>query len=279
MRPIAVIFAAVVLVFGIVVGWLIATNTISWIEASQKAEVEQAFYAGGIEWAGVEPDGFVITLTGIAETDEDQARAVKIATLILGENLIDSTTAKTAEEQAPELVPPFVEILKNGNDFSFLGRMPKGETLRVFARYVESLGADAKVTNVTEAIENAPENWLPAFEFALRLAPLTEQAIINISPGEVSLETVAISANGQQGFEEMAEKLRPEGVVLTVDISAPRPVISPYVFALDVGNPEAATCSAQDEVEAAQIFAKVGHLIGARVAGDIGIGAPSRQWR
>jgi len=278
-RPIAALFAAAVLVFGVTVGWLIASSTITWIENSQKAELEQAFYAGGIDWAEVEADGFLVTLSGEAESGEDQARAVKIASLVLGENLINGTTAQRAEVEAQQLVPPFVEILKNGDDFSFIGHMPQGETLQVFARFVDSLGADAKVTNVTESIENSAENWLPAFEYALRLAPLTDQAIINVSPGSVSLETVAISANGQQGFEEMAEKLRPESVNLTVDISAPRPVISPYVFVLDVANPDAAQCSAQDEAEASRIFTAVQHLIGTRVKCSVGIGAPSRQWR
>jgi len=278
-RPIAALFAAAVLVFAVTVGWLIASSTISWIENSQKAELEQAFYAGGIDWAEVEADGFLVTLSGEAESGEDQARAVKIASLVLGDNLINASTSQSAEVEAQQLVPPSVEILKNGDDFSFIGHMPQGETLQVFARFVGSLDADAKVTNVTEPIENSAENWLPAFEYALRLVSLTDQAILNVFPGSVSLETVAISANGQQGFEEMAEKLRPESVNLTVDISAPRPVISPYVFVLDVANPDAAQCSAQDEGEASRIFTAVQHLIGTRVKCSVGIGAPSRQWR
>ena len=120
---------------------------------------------------------------------------------------------------------------------------------------------------------------MPAFEFALRLAPLTDQSIINIAPGEVSLESVAMSANWQLGFEEMAEKLRPEGVVLSVNMSAPRPVISPYVFTLDVADPDAATCSAQDEAESAKIYSYVEQTIGLSVNCSVGIGAPSRRWR
>ncbi|MBL1436017.1 MAG: OmpA family protein [Rhodobacteraceae bacterium] len=279
MRPIALIFATAFFTVGAALAWFIASSTISWVETSQKAELEQAFYAGGISWAQAEADGFVVMLRGEAESDSDQERATKIARLIFGDNLVDETTVNTISvlEERPQ--PPFVEILKNGNDFSFLGRMPMGETTQVFARYVESLGEDAKVSNVTEPIENAPENWLPAFEFALRLAPLTEQSIFNISPGAVALEAVATSANWQQGFEEMAENLRPEGVSLTIDISAPRPVISPYVFSLDVAAPDAARCAAQDEVEATKIATKVERLIGVSVMCDVGLGAPSTHWR
>ncbi len=279
MRPIALIFAAAFFITGAVVAWVIASSTIGWVETSQKAELEQAFYAGGIGWAEAEADGFVVTLRGDAESPELQSRAVQIAGLIFGDNLVDETTVNILEVAAAPPVPPFVEILKNGNDFSFLGQMPQGETTQVFARYVESLGAEVSVSNVTEPIESAPENWLPAFEFALRLAPLTEQSIINVSPGEVVLEAVAMSANWQQGFEEMAENLRPEGVSLRVDISAPRPIISPYAFILDVTTPDSATCAAQDEVEATKIATKVERLIGVSLKCDIGLGAPSTQWR
>jgi len=279
MRPIAIVFAAVFLALGTAVAWLIADNTISWVEASQKAELEQVFYAGGIDWAQAEADGFLVTVRGEAASVADKERAVKIAGLILGDNLIDETTVIGAAASAVPAELPFVEILKNGDDFSFIGRMPQGETTQVFARYVDSLGAAVNVTNVTEPTEATPQNWLPAFEFGLRLAPLVDQAILNISPGEVSLEAVATSANWQLGFEEMAEKLRPEGVALRVDMSAPRPVISPYVFILDVADPSATACSAQDEVEASRIHSRVEQVIGATVKCDIGIGAPSRQWR
>ncbi len=279
MRRIALIFAITFFTVGAVVAWLIASSTISWVERSQKAELEQVFSAGGITWATPIADGFVVTLRGDTTRAAEQARAVKIAELIFGDNLQDETTLTTAVtlETTPE--PPFVEILKNGDDFSFLGRMPQGETTQVFARYVAALGGNATVSNVTEPIDNAPENWLPAFEFALRLAPLTEQSILNVSPGAVVLETVAVSANWQPGFEEMAENMRPEGVTLQVNISAPRPVISPYAFVVDVANPGAATCTAQDELEANKIATKVEQLIGLGVSCDVGLGAPSTRWR
>lgn len=279
MRPNAVIFAAAFFAIGAGVAWLIASSTISWVERSQKAEIEQAFYAGGIDWADAKADGFVVTLAGDADGTASQARAVKIARLIFGDTLMDETTVRQVAEAELERVQPFVEILKNGNDFVFLGQMPQGETTQVFARYVANLSDNATISNVTEPIDNTPENWLPAFEFALRLAPLTEQSILNITPGLVELEAVAITANWQQGFEELAENLRPDGVQLIVNISAPRPIISPYRFMLDVAAPDTAVCAAQDEVEATKIATKVERLIGLRIKCDVGIGAPSTHWR
>lgn len=279
MRPIALIFATVFFAVGALVAWVIANSTIGWVETGEEAELAQAFYAGGIGWAEAEADGFIVTLRGRAETTPEQERATKIARLIFGESLVDET--KVANEPAAQspATPPFVEILKNGNDFSFLGQMPGGKTTQVLARYIGSLGADATVSNVTEPIENAPDNWLPAFEFALRLAPLTDQSILNVSPGEVTLEAVAMSANWQKGFEEMAENLRPDGVSLTINISAPRPVISPYTFVLDISAPEDTKCAAQDEAEASRIVSKVERLIGVSLECDVGLGAPSTHWR
>jgi len=279
MRPIAIIFAAAFFTIGSLVAWLIAANTIDWIEASQQAELEQAYYAGGIGWAEAKADGFVVTISGDAESEADRARAYKIAALIFGSSLIDETSSTERAALMAPAEPPAIEILKNQNDFSFLGRMPKGETVQVFARYVASLGSEANVTNVTSPIDNAPENWLPAFEFALQLAPLVDQAILDVRPGEVSLVAVANSANWEAGFEEMAEKLRPEGVLLKVDISSPRPVISPYSFVLDVADPDSTVCAAQDEVEATRISTKTEQVIGMSILCDVGLGAPSRHWQ
>jgi OOP family OmpA-OmpF porin len=279
MRPIALAFAAVFFAIGAGVAWLIASSTLTWVENSEQAELEQVFYAGGIDWATGEADGFVVTLRGVAESEADQARAHKIATLVFADNLRDETTVNAVEPVLAEGELPFVEILKNGTDLAFLGRMPQGDTTQVFARYIASLGPDYNVSNVTEPVDNTPENWLPAFEFALRLAPLTTQSIFNVSPGKVSLEAVAMSASWRQGFEEMAEGLRPEGVVLEVKVSAARPIISPYSFVFDVATPEAAICAAKDEAEATRIAATLEQLIGGRVKCDIGLGAPSTQWR
>ena len=279
MRPIAMIFAAAVLVLGVAAGWLIAAKTISWIEAGERAELEQAFYAGGIDWATAEPDGFLVVLAGTAPSAADQARAVKISQLIFGENLIDQTTSQDAGVELAEAEPPFIEILKNGSSYSLIGKLPQGQTTEILTGFIATLGENETLSDVTEPIENEPENWVESFEFGLRLASLTEQSILNITPGSVSLEAVADSENWQQGFEEMAEKLRPEGVELSVQLSTPRPVISPYIFAIDVANPSEAICSAQDEVEAGLIYDNVVETIGLSVKCSIGIGAPSRYWR
>lgn len=279
MRPISIIFAAAFFALGTIVAWLIAATTIDWIEASQEAELEQAYYAADIGWAEVEADGFLLTIRGETDSGHDRERAYKIATLIFGDKVTDETSAPADNARVAAAEPPAMEILKNGNDFSFLGTMPTGETTDVFARYVAALDGDMSVTNVTSPIGAAPENWLPAFEFALQLTSLVDQAILNVKPGEVALVAVANSANWQLGFEEMAEKMRPDNVVLTVDISSPRPVISPYSFVFDVAEPDAAVCAVQDEVEAARIFTKAEQVIGARINCDIGLGAPSRQWR
>ncbi|MCF6272471.1 MAG: OmpA family protein [Rhodobacteraceae bacterium] len=278
MRPIAIIFAVVALLAGISLSWVIAAKTITWLEEGRQAEMEQAFYAGGIEWANAEADGFLLTLSGEAPTGEDQERALKIGRLIFAENLQDATTTRQPTISRPPDRPPFLEILKNGNDLSFIGTLPEGESQQVLAKYIAALGAETRVTDVSVTTGSAPPSWLPAFEYALRIASLTHQSIINVSPGAVVLEAVPLSASWQPGFEEMAAKLRPEGVSFTVDIATARQIISPYVFSLDIAAPEVATCTAQDEAVAARIYSSVEQIIGTPITCDIGIGAPSRQW-
>ena len=114
MRPVALIFASIFFAVGVVLAWLIASSTISWVEVSQEAEMEQAFYAGGIDWAEAEADGFLMTLRGDTDSEPDKDRAAKIARLIFGDNLVDETTLNLVEVVVVPPEPPFVEILKNG---------------------------------------------------------------------------------------------------------------------------------------------------------------------
>ena len=117
MRPIAIIFAAAFFAIGSLIAWIIASTTIDWIEASQQAELEQAYYAGGIDWIEAEADGFLVTIRGEAASRHDLERAINIGRLIFGESLIDETTSHEATAIVTPAEIPTIEILKNNNNF------------------------------------------------------------------------------------------------------------------------------------------------------------------
>lgn len=280
MRPIALIFAGSTLVIGALLAWFIASQTVDWIESSQTAEVEQALFAGGITWAVGMADGTLLTLEGEAPDSAQQGRASQIATMIMGENLINNTTEMRIQQTtAATIVQPSLEILKNGLEISLIGRVNEDDTFNDFMAAISDIDDDVILIDLIEPIKTVSgEDWVQALHFAGRVLTLTERSILMIEPGRVEINTVAGSADWQVGLEELLENMRPELVQLSINITAPRQVISPYILEVDLDGETAVICSAQDEIEAEVIQASL-LALGLDVPQcQVGLGAPSSDW-
>ncbi|MBL4806217.1 MAG: OmpA family protein [Rhodobacteraceae bacterium] len=279
MRPIAIIFAVISLMLGTLMAWGIAVRTINWVETAQAAELEQSMYAAGIDWLVYEPDGFLMTISGEALDARQHERALQIAGMIVDNGLIDITTVAEPVVIAAELSKPMVEIMRNGNEIVLIGRLPQGAGRAALDRGLAAMSNTPSVVDITETLTGElPEGWHSALGFAVKILPQTERAIITVTPGQVVVDTVAGSATWQEGLNELLENMRPSDVSLLISIAAPRPVISPYRFSLDPSSPDAAICSAQDEVEVRQIANLLRQLNLPEIDCEIGIGAPSTEW-
>lgn len=279
MRLPAVIFAVLCLIVGTVIAYGIANRTINWLENAQVAELEQSMFAGGIDWVTYQPDGFSMTISGQAPDIKHQERAVQIATMIVGDGLIDLTTAATPATVAPESTVPMVEIMRNGGDISLIGRLPVGEGRAILDRGIATISTATKVVDITEPLEtDLPSGWISALGFGAQILLQTDRAIVTVTPGKVVVDTVADSANWQDGLRELLENMRPPDVTLLINIAAPRIVIAPYRFVLDMADPSLAECAAQNEIEARRITTQIQPMTLPGFDCEIGIGAPSYDW-
>ncbi len=279
MRLPAILFAIISLTFGAGIAWFVAMKTITWVETSQMAELEQSMHAGGIDWIDAQADGFVVTLEGEAPNEQHMERADLIASMIIGDDLINNITVAKPVEIAKELTQPMVEIMRNGADISLIGRLPIGPGRAVLDSGISGLSGTTKLVDISEAFrDEIPQGWASALRFGTQILSQTERAIITITPGQVVVSAVAGSANWQDGLEELLENMRPPDVSLLINIAAPRQVISPYRFALDLAAPELAICTAQNEPEDQKIMAMIKALTAPDFACTIGIGAPSNDW-
>ncbi len=279
MRLPALIFAVTCLISGTILAWVIASKTISWVEISQIAELDQSMYAGGINWMKFDADGFVVTISGEAPDKQQQQRGFQIASMIVGEGLTDTTTVASPVELAQQLIQPMVEIMRNGTDISLLGRLPTGAGRAVLDAGIAALIGDVDVMDISAPHTGGlPEGWQSALDFGTRILSQTDQAIVTVTPGLVVVEAVAGSANWQDGLQELLENMRPPDVMLKINIAAPRQIISPFRFSVDFENPSSAVCSAQNETEAKLILERSQTLAMPDFACKIGIGAPSVDW-
>ncbi len=279
MRLPALVFAIASLFFGVILAWVIASKTITWVESAQIAELEQSMYAGGIDWIRFEADGFIVSISGEAPDKQQQERALQIASMIVGDSLIDTTTIAEPVVIAQEFTQPMVEIMRNGANISLIGRLPTGAGRAVLDAGIAALNGEITLVDISEPYTDAlPDGWQSALGFGARILSQTDQAIVTVTPGQVVVQAVAGSANWQDGLQELLENMQPPDVVLHINIAAPRQVISPYRFAIDFADPSSAICAAQTEVEAQLILQHSKALTLPDFTCEIGIGAPSVDW-
>jgi OOP family OmpA-OmpF porin len=281
MRLRAILFAVVVLAGAGAAAYRLGGIATGWVERDAAAELATAFDAAGQDWVEVAVDGLTVTLAGAAPDETSRFRALEIARQVVAERRItDTTTIAAAEPLAP---PPFaLELLRNDAEISLIGLVPETGGRDVIRAALGAGGIDENVTDMLEsAAEPAPEGWSEALGFGLAVLGELPRAKISVAPGAVSIIAVADSDPERGALEAGLRRAAPASLDLTLEISAPRPVIAPFAFdfGLRDGTAWLDACSADSEEAAAAILAAA-RAAGLAGAADcaVGLGAPSPDW-
>ncbi len=281
MRLRAFLFAVVVLAGAGFGAFRLAEAAVGWYEARTAGQLDTALKAAGQDWAGVALDGLEVTLSGAAPDETSRFRALEIARQVVNPERITDTTTLLASAPLPP--PPFaLELLRNEAEVSLIGLVPEAGGRDVIRSALRAGGLNDNVTDMLEtADEAAPEGWPAALGFGLSVLAELPRAKVSVGPARVKVIAVADSDPDRAKLEARLERAVPEGVALTLDISAPRPVIAPFAFdfSLEDGTGRLAACSAESPEAASAIVAAV------RTAGltgpadcEVGLGAPSPEW-
>jgi OmpA-OmpF porin, OOP family len=286
MRLRAVLFAGAALGLTGVAIWHAAQVSTDYLEARDRTRVAELLSNAGEAWTGVEADGLEIQLSGQAPDEASRFRAVEIARRAIDpDRIIDETDVASP---APRVPPPFaLELLRNDAEISLIGLVPAGEAQDRDASGAirEKLAGRNLALGVTDMLETAdypePEGWAESLDFALEVLATLPRAKISVEPGRVRVIAVTDSADAKAFLERRLTSEKPDGIALMIDISAPRPVITPFrlTFTHDGARGRLETCSAEDDAAVAMIVAA------AREAGldqaprcDVGLGSPSPDW-
>jgi OOP family OmpA-OmpF porin len=104
---------------------------------------------------------------------------------------------------------------------------------------------------------------------------------VSVKPGRVAITAISDSAIAKAKLEKNLKRAAPPGLQLTLVISAPRPVITPFTlrFLIDEQGARFDACSADTEVAKASILqsASAAGLTGADTC-TVGMGVPSPKW-
>ena len=261
---------------------LVAANfSVKLIEETSEIGVRDALDDQGMTWAEVQADGLQVTLAGLAPTEAIRFRALTTAgSIVDAARVIDEMEV---EAQAALAAPRFsAEILRNNSGISIIGLIPtttdREATLNRFTRLTDE-------ENIADLLESAdylaPAGWEDAFAFGITAMAQLPRAKASVEAGRVSITAIADSISEKVAMEKRLKRAAPPNIQLTLDIAAPRPVITPFTlrFEIDGEGPRFDACSADTDQAQARIL-KAAEAVGMKdnARCTVGLGVPSPNW-
>lgn len=259
-----------------------AALTANVIEDTSQSSVTAALDKHGLEWTEVYAEGLNVFITGTAPTEAERFMAMSTAgSVVDAARVIDNMNVEATAALAP---PKFsIEILRNEAGISLIGLIPQDSDRRAVLNKVRRLaGGEEQLADFMETADYpVPTGWTDAMEFALDALEDLPQSKISVEAGYVEVTAMTDSAEAQFKTEMKLLEEIPSGVELALDISAPRPVITPFSMraTLSEGVLRFDSCSA-DTIETRRAILDAAETLGLAENSDcrIGLGVPSPNW-
>ena len=258
-----------------------ARFAVAVIEETSKTSVLNALDDRGLIWAEIDIDGLQVYLSGTAPSEAARFRALSTAgSVVEATRVIDQMLV---EERQNIAIPKFsMEILRNDGGLSLIGLIPVSMDREAFVSELRQSNQNEEISDFLEAANYpAPETWNDAITYAVRSLTFLDSAKISVNPERIAVTAITASQNEKASVEQQLARLTPDGFGLSLDISAPRPVITPFTlrFLIDENGPRFDACSADTQTASDTILAA------AKVAGMtaeanciIGLGVPTPRW-
>lgn len=279
MRPNAIAFAIAGFLASAAAAYVVAGFAVEKLEDATLRTTRSALVASGQSWASVETNGTWITFSGTAPDEKGRIQALDVLQAVVSTSRIKNLTdvAETVEEIAPDFA---LEILRSGTDVSLIGITPNESTSNPIREAIASIDGISLIDMKETTDWLPPEGWQEALEFGAEIMTLVERAKISISPAQVSVTAVVKSDAEKTLLEIELVSMMPDSVVLMTNITAPRPIFSPYslTFIKD-GENATVLCHAltADGAETILTAAQSGGVSKAANC-EIGLGAPTENW-
>lgn len=262
---------------------LAATFAVEAVERRSTNDVREALEGAGIGWAEVGADGLRVDVTGTAPDEATRFRALNVAgSVVDGERVLDRMEVASREPVAP---PRFsIELLRQTDAVTMIGLVPAATDREALFAAVGRAAPETPITDLLEvASYPAPPDWDEAVEYGLKVLGRLERAKVSISGGRVEVAALAGSEAARDRLTRDLRRLKPRSVTLALDLTAPRPVITPFILRMvkSDGAVQFDACSAASEADA-DIILRAAHEAGFEDAEGpdcaLGLGVPSPEW-
>jgi OOP family OmpA-OmpF porin len=251
------------------------------VEDQSELGVRRALDAQLMHWAEVEANGLQVFLTGEAPSEAVRFNALSTAgTVVDAARVIDQMSVK---DSADLLAPTFsVEILRNDSGISLIGLVPASTDRATLLKIIRPLAAEGRATDLLEVADYpVPTEWDQSMDFALEALEFLPRSKISVSAGMVEIKAMADSAKSKRKLESDLNRRVPDDVVLNLDITAPRPVITPFTlrYVIDEGGARFDACSAESDTARDRILnAAYAAGLEGNATCTVGMGVPSPNW-
>ncbi len=264
----------------------VAMKAADLIEDRSRTAVTDALVSNQHAWVSVHVDGLRVELTGTATDEAARFRALSVVNGIVdAERVIDNMeVADAAAIKAPKFS---IEILRGSTGISLIGLVP-ASTNR--AALVSSLKALKNVGwkssgQITDMLDTAdfpvPDGWDKAVRFGINALRSLPKSKISITAEHVAITAISGSIEEKHKIEAALARQAPPNLDLIINITAPRPVITPFTlrFLINRETVRFDACSADTEKTRAVII-KAALDAGLKDAPDctIGLGVPTPSW-
>lgn len=251
------------------------------VEESSEQAVRTELDRDALTWADVDTNGLQVFLFGTAPTEAARFQALSAAGRVVD-------TARVIDQiditDSGNIVPPrfSVEMLRNDTGISLIGLLPASMDRE---RLIADIEREVPGTPISDLLEVAdypvPKGWKEALDYSISVLNELERSKISVEAGNVAIKGAAVNETERRKLESDLARRAGNGIRLALDISAPRPVISPFTlrFIKDADGVRFDACSAPTEEDRAAILqaASEAGLVG-KVDCRLGLGTPTSDW-
>ena len=273
-------FIAIAFSFACAAALLAANFAVQLIEDNTETEVRYILDRNGLTWAEVEADGLRVLMGGRAPTE-----ALRFRALSLAGSMVDASRISDEMEVAAvaDLDPPrfSAEVLRNTSGLTVIGLIPQSSDREGIIEGFSSIG-DMTVTDLLETADYpAPTGWEDALAYAMSAIENLPRAKVSVDAGRGSITALANDANDKAEMEARLRRTAPPALRVSLDITAPRPVVTPFAlrFVMDDSGARFDTCSADTRAAQTRIL-DAAFQAGLTGPGrcTLGMGVPTPQW-
>lgn len=252
-----------------------------WIESRSAQVVRSQLIDERHDWADVTTQGLQIILSGTAPDEAKRFAAVTaVGRAVDPDRIVDRMDVAAREAiDAPRFS---VEMLRNAAGISIIGLVPAEFGTEAIGDSIQNIADDGEVTNLVEAADYpVPEGWENAVSFAIASLEDLPRSKISVSSDVVEITAITDSPEAKRRVEADLARRAPDSIRLALNITAPRPVITPFTLRLTLDDSGANfdACSADNDTSKSRILRAATEIgVSGKAECAIGLGVPSPRW-